>query len=158
MKKLFSILLLHAVAIVIANAQVTQTNNTPPFGQGPFIGWNTLGGSIGLDIKTELAQPISFYTNAGAGGFANLRMEITTGLGGNGLGALNSHIITKVNINRGNFFQPITFPVAMFNIGEDQLTNPSAGSRAWMDVGTYYTEVADPTKKAASFETAFSVA
>ncbi len=89
MKKNALSLMLCAVTGLIANAQVTQLNNTPPFAPGPFIGWNILGGNIGLDLKTELAQPIKFYTNAGAGSLNNLRMMIDGNSGFVGLNHSN---------------------------------------------------------------------
>ncbi|MDQ3050946.1 MAG: hypothetical protein M3Q95_08690 [Bacteroidota bacterium] len=52
-----------------------------------FVGWNSTAGSPPLNIKTELAQPINFYTFAGNGTFNNLRMTILGTSGYVGIGA-----------------------------------------------------------------------
>lgn len=67
-----------AVFILASNrviGQVSTPFNTFAF-PTDFVGWNVTAGSPPLNIKTELAQPIKFYTSAGNGTFNNLRMII----------------------------------------------------------------------------------
>jgi len=77
MKKFLLILIFFGL-VKIVNGQASQANNIAPNTQGPYIGWQSGGGSgaIDLEIKTEQSKNINFYTNAGAGTFNNQRMII----------------------------------------------------------------------------------
>ncbi len=60
-----------------------------PFNPGvDYLGW-AFGVSLDLNIKNEAAQPIKFYTNAGAGSLNNLRMMIDGNSGFVGLNHSN---------------------------------------------------------------------
>lgn len=56
-------------------AQVTIPFNAQTFAN-QFLGWDNTGIANPLNIKTELNQPIHFYTNSGAGTLLNLKMSV----------------------------------------------------------------------------------
>lgn len=136
MKKIFTILFLLTLGIKFTNAQVTIPGNLPPGFPAPFIGWNTLGGAIPLEIKTELPQDINFYTNAGAGTWANQAMIIKgnnniAGWGANNFGYVgigNIQPLSMLHIGNMNCFNGLYCPDAI---------TPRAGWRPWMAVGTF---------------------
>lgn len=81
-----SILLIAMMIAIKSFAQVSTlgtTFNLP----SDYLGWDATPGGPPLHIKTELAQSIRFYTNAGAGTLNNLRMMIdgTNGFVGIGI-------------------------------------------------------------------------
>src|SRR5690349_12769417 len=120
MKNLFFLLMIFITLTEISLAQVTQSNNTPPGVPGPFLGWNTLGGAIPLEIKTELAQNINFYTNAGAGTFLNQRVIIR------GSNNMNTYTDNTGWVGIGN-----TMPMSILHIGQ---SNCYSGQECWPGV------------------------
>ncbi len=104
MKKIpYSIMLLFIISFgyKVAKSQSSSATNpvaalNTPFAAGiDFLGWSALAPAIPLNIKTELAQPISLYTFAGPAGLANMRMQIYDVTGG----AFNSGFIGIGNCN-----------------------------------------------------------
>ena len=79
--KIIAVFILLVISVDALNAQSTNLGNTQIFATD-FLGWNTIGIASPLDIKTEQTQPINFYTTAGAGGLANMRMQIFDAPGG----------------------------------------------------------------------------
>ncbi len=66
------------------------------------------------------------------------RMRLSYGTGGNMAGGFNQSGVTKVLLSHDGFGTNYLPPaVAMLNLGASS-PNPSAGSRPWMDIGTYY--------------------
>lgn len=88
MKK--QLLLLTAFILMFSTSLIAQewhiAGNT--IGASDFLG-GLSGGGNPLRLKTEDAQDIRFYTNAGSGSFNNLRMIILSG-GNVGIGAFIS--------------------------------------------------------------------
>ena len=120
MKSITLFLAIIFVTIISAYSQVTQLNNTPPGAPGPYLGWDANGGSIALDIKTELSQPINFYTFAGLGSFSNMRMTILGASGFVGIGpnlttytpSFNLDVQDQINVNFSG-----TYPINTLGIG-----------------------------------------
>ncbi len=127
MKKLTLLAIICQIASLTL-AQVSTLSNTF-FAPTDYIGWDATPGSPPLHIKTELNQPIRFYTNAGAGSLNNLRMTIFSG-------ATQTRGEVAIHLNPT---APITSPVSMLHIGQAS----GSGSRTWMEVGTTYTEELD---------------
>src|SRR5688572_21722335 len=79
---------LAALTITIqTTAQTTILGNTQS-ATSDFLGWNTGGLAQPLNIKTEQAQHINFYTNSGIGALNNQRMTIR---GFNTIGGMGSN-------------------------------------------------------------------
>ncbi|MBS1763610.1 MAG: tail fiber domain-containing protein [Bacteroidetes bacterium] len=108
--------------------QITIPSNT--FGNPTdYVGWNATAGSPPLNIKTELDQPIHFYTNAGNGTFNNIKMSIMRR-------TINGIERTGIGIHeRGT--NPVTFPCSILHLGNNYFVGGVAGWRTWMDVGTF---------------------
>ncbi len=125
---------LFALSILLCNlrfaySQATSGNNAnAPVGANDYIGW-TSGTNTPLVIKNEDAQPIHFYTNAGAGTFNNRKMSIMRR-------TINGIERAGVGIHeRGT--NPITLPRSILHLGNNYFTSGVAGWRTWMDIGTF---------------------
>ena len=120
---------LFALSILLCNlrfaySQATSGNNAnAPVGANDYIGW-TSGTNTPLVIKNEDAQPIHFYTNAGAGTFNNMRMTIL-GNGRVGIGINNPlwqlDVADEINISQPRNYYMIGGETVLHNAGTENI-------------------------------------
>ena len=120
---------LFALSILLCNlrfaySQATSGNNAnAPVGANDYIGW-TSGTNTPLVIKNEDAQPIHFYTNAGAGTFNNMRM-IILGNGRVGIGINNPlwqlDVADEINISQPRNYYMIGGETVLHNAGTENI-------------------------------------
>ena len=120
---------LFALSILLCNlrfaySQATSGNNANfPVGANDYIGW-TSGTNTPLVIKNEDPMPISFYTNAGAGAFNNMRMTIL-GNGKVGIGINNPlwqlDVADEINISQPRNYYMIGGETVLHNAGTENI-------------------------------------